>query len=265
MKKILIKDFTFYYKHSAIFFNEAKIIVYPNKNTPFMNFKDGLDHFGTKVQEVFLDKNLLFVELDQVNDTCNLDIYSSKVFLREMVDDNINHMLKAIQWLTWTKKNRYCSKCGNVIDIVQNVLEKKCDFCNLSFYPNLSPAVMILLKRENQILLARSPHFRKGMYSALAGFVDIGETAENAAHREVQEEVGLKIKSLEYFGSQSWPFPNSFMIAFTAEYLDGEIIMEPNEIEDAKWFDLNHLPDLPSMPSISRKLIDATVEKLKTK
>ena len=111
--------------------------------------------------------------------------------------------------------------------------------------------------KENKILLARSPHFRKGMYSALAGFVDIGETAECAAHREVQEEVGLKIKSLKYFGSQSWPFPSSFMIAFTAEYLSGEIIIDPNEIEDAKWFDAHNITNLPDMPSISRRLIDS--------
>lgn len=166
-------------------------------------------------------------------------------------------MLQAIQWLTWSKRNNYCSKCGNSIALVQNASEKKCHSCNSSFFPSLSPAVMILIKKENKILLARSPHFRKGMYSALAGFVDIGETAEYAAHREVQEEVGLKIKSLKYFGSQSWPFPSSFMIAFTAEYLDGEIIMERNEIEDAQWFDLNQLPDLPPMPSISRRLINS--------
>jgi NAD+ diphosphatase len=138
-------------------------------------------------------------------------------------------------------------------------LEKKCKACDLSFLPNLSPAIMVLLKRENEILLARSPHFRQGMYSALAGFIDLGETAECAVHREVQEEVGLKVKSLQYFGSQSWPFPNSFMIAFTAEYLSGEIIMEPNEIEDAKWFNIHNIPDLPSMPSISRRLIDSVL------
>lgn len=116
---------------------------------------------------------------------------------------------------------------------------------------------MVLIQRNHQVLLARSAHFKPGIYSAIAGFIDIGESAEEAVYREVKEEVGIEISKLEYFGSQSWPFPNSFMIAFKAHYLSGELSINPNEIEDAKWFDIDDLPAIPSYPSISRKLIDS--------
>ena len=116
---------------------------------------------------------------------------------------------------------------------------------------------MVLIKRDDRILLARSPHFRPGMYSAIAGFVEIGESAETAVHREVMEEVGINIRDLTYFGSQSWPFPASFMIAFTAHYAGGEILIDRSEIEDAKWFSVHDLPDLPLPPTIVRSLIDS--------
>lgn len=258
MRKIIEKEFKSYYRHNAMFFNENTIFTYPNQTSPLINFKEGLDCFVEQIQDVFLFQDKLFVQVGE-SETANLIGCSAKTFLRGLISDEVNMMIQAIQWLTWNKGNNYCSKCGNSITLVQNASEKKCYSCNLSFFPSLSPAVMVLVKKENKILLARSSHFKAGMYSALAGFVDIGETAEYAAHREVQEEVGLKITSLKYFGSQSWSFPGSFMIAFTAEHLDGEIIMDPNEIEDAQWFDCNKLPELPPMPSISRRLIDATI------
>lgn len=262
MEKIIAENFKSHYAKNAIFFSANTIFTYPHKKTPFMNFKDGLDYFCHQVQEVFLFRNMLFAELNAAQHHPDLASCPSKVFLQEVCNNEINIMLGAIQWLTWNKRNNHCSKCGNPIIFVQSAAEKRCHICNLSFFPSLSPAVMILVKKENKLLLARSPHFTKGIYSALAGFIDIGETAEYAAHREVQEEVGLKIKSLQYFGSQSWPFPSSFMIAFTAEYLDGQIVMEPNEIEDAQWFDVNNLPNLPPVPSISRMLINATKKEL---
>lgn len=120
---------------------------------------------------------------------------------------------------------------------------------------------MVLIQREHEILLARSKHFEEGMYSALAGFIDLGETAEVAVHREVKEEVGLEISDLVYFGTQPWPFPDSFMIAFKANYLSGDLKMDPEEIEDAQWFSPKHLPKLPSKASIARALIDSFIVK----
>ncbi|MBT4963230.1 MAG: NAD(+) diphosphatase [Francisellaceae bacterium] len=257
MKQIPIKNLKTYYKHNAVFFSGSNIIVEPNENRPFINFKVGLDESQSDIKEIFLDENLLFVELQSISEQCKMDIFPSKIFLRGAPNEDVIHILRGVQCLNWNRKCCYCSQCGAPINPVNNHLEKQCKPCGLSFFPNLSPAIMVLVRKENQILLARSPHFKKGMYAALAGFIDVGESAECAVHREVQEEVGLKIKSLKYFGSQSWPFPGSFMIAFTAEYLEGDIIMEPNEIEDAQWFDIHNIPDIPPMPSISRKLIDS--------
>jgi NAD+ diphosphatase len=115
---------------------------------------------------------------------------------------------------------------------------------------------MVLIHRNHQILLARSPHFAPGKFSALAGFVEPGETLEEACHREVKEEVNVAIKNLHYFGSQPWPFPHSLMIAFHAEYAGGEIEIDNKEIVEAGWFGKDNLPDLPAPVSIARRLIE---------
>ena len=125
--------------------------------------------------------------------------------------------------------------------------------------------MMVLVTRERQLLLARGVTFPPGRYSALAGFLEAGESIEDAIHREVREEVGIEVEGLEYFASQSWPFPNSLMIAFTARWKAGEIAADPAEIADARWFDVDALPEMPPpRVSISRALIDATVQRLRT-
>ena len=116
---------------------------------------------------------------------------------------------------------------------------------------------MVLVRRGNELLLARSPHFKPGVFSALAGFVEAGETLEQCAAREVREEVGVEIANLRYFQSQPWPFPDSLMLAFFADYAGGEITPDPAEIEAAGWYALDALPGLPDPVSIARRLIDA--------
>ena len=118
---------------------------------------------------------------------------------------------------------------------------------------------MVLVRRGNELLLARSPHFKPGVFSALAGFVEPGETLEECAKREVREEVGIEIANLRYFHSQPWPFPNSLMVAFFADYAGGCIKPDPDEIEAADWFSPDALPVLPEPISISRRLIDAAL------
>ena len=179
-----------------------------------------------------------------------------------IADDHFALAGRAIQILNWDRCHQYCGACATPTKLKDNERARECPSCGLVSYPRLAPAVMVLVRREQQLLLARSPHFPPGMYSALAGFVDPGESLEQTIVREVQEEVGLRVTNLRYFASQPWPFPHALMIAFTADYLDGQITPDPTEIEDAQWFELNALPRLPSTISISRRLIDSVIAKM---
>lgn len=160
------------------------------------------------------------------------------------------------QLLNWHKNSLFCGHCGNKTKISPIEICKLCDQCNTKTYPSTSPAIIVLIERDDHILLGRSPHFAVGMYSTLAGFVDASESCEEAVVREIQEEVGITVKNIRYFGSQSWPFPNSFMLGFLADYASGEICINPNEIEDAQWFHKDSLPIIPPPYSIARQMID---------
>lgn len=166
---------------------------------------------------------------------------------------------RAVQLLDWQKQHRYCGRCGTTTARQPGETAMGCPACGLLAYPRLSPAIMVLIRDGEKMLLARSPRFKPGVYSALAGFVEPGETLEQCAVREVREEVGVEITNLRYFASQPWPFPNSLMIAFFADYAGGTLRPDPIEIEDAAWFMPDDLPLLPEPISISRRLIDAAL------
>jgi NAD+ diphosphatase len=170
---------------------------------------------------------------------------------------------RAIQLLDWDRSHRYCGRCGTATEAKSEERARACPACRLAVYPRISPAVMALVRREGEILLGRSPHFPPGMYSALAGFVEPGETLEQCLAREVEEEVGVQVSRIRYFASQPWPFPNSLMIAFVCDWVSGEIRPQAGEIEAANWFKVLQLPKLPSRISIARRLIDAVVEEMR--
>lgn len=169
---------------------------------------------------------------------------------------------RAIQVVQWDLTHKFCGRCGSPTVCSSSERTRVCPDCKLASYPRLAPAVMALVRRKHELLLARSPHFLPGMYSALAGFVETGESLEDTLAREVREEVGIDIVNPRYFGSQSWPFPHSLMIAFVVDYVGGEITPQPGEIEAADWFSIDHLPRLPHRISIARRLIDASVAEI---
>jgi len=162
----------------------------------------------------------------------------------------------ANQLVLWDRNHRFCGRCGLETEDKAGERAKVCPGCGLINYPRLSPAVIVAVVKEDRLLLAHSQRFPGKFYSVLAGFVEPGETLEECIRREIGEEVGIEVKNICYFGSQPWPFPDSLMIAFTAEYAKGEIIADPSEIADAGWFSADNLPPVPPKISIARQLID---------
>lgn len=166
---------------------------------------------------------------------------------------------RAVQISAWAATHRFCGQCGRPTTRLPGERAMACDACDLRFYPRIAPAIIVLVRRGSQALLARGTRFPMPMYSTLAGFSEAGESLEETLIREVREEVGITVKNPRYFGSQSWPFPNSLMVGFFADYESGELVLEPSEIVDARWFDAHDLPLVPPPQSISRQLIDRWV------
>lgn len=163
----------------------------------------------------------------------------------------------ALQKVEWLRTHGFCSRCGHPTERHAVHQAMACPSCGHLHFPRLSPAVIVLVERGREMLLGRSPGFPPGVYSTLAGFVEPGESLEEAVHREILEEVGVEVTDLRYFGSQPWPFPHSLMIGFTARWASGEIRVDGEEIEDAAWFTPDHLPPrLPTTFSIARRLVD---------
>ncbi len=175
--------------------------------------------------------------------------------------DFIPIAFRGLHLLDWSHKTRFCKRCGSAMQPKPGPPARECPQCGYLSFPRISPAVIVLVERENQCLLASSPRFKGDFYSVLAGFAEPGETLEETVAREVYEETGIEVTDIRYFGSQPWPFPDSLMIGFTARYAGGEIRVDGEEILDARWFTPDQLPNIPGKISIARQLIDWFVGK----
>jgi NAD+ diphosphatase len=167
----------------------------------------------------------------------------------------------ANQLVQWAAAHAFCGRCATPTERLTEERAMRCPKCGLMAYPRISPAVIVLVRRGPEALLARGARFPLPFYSTLAGFVEVGETLEETVAREIREEVGIEVKDVRYFGSQPWPFPHSLMVGFTAEWAGGEITPDPREIVDAKWFGRDNLPTIPPRLSIARRLIDDWLQK----
>jgi NAD+ diphosphatase len=168
---------------------------------------------------------------------------------------------RALQIVAWDQTHQYCGRCGTRTEDLPGERAKKCPGCGFISYPRLSPAVITAVVRDGQILLVRYAGRRGNMHTVIAGFVEPGETLEECVKREVLEETGITVRKPVYFGSQPWPFPNSLMIGFTAEYESGEVHADGKEVAAAAWFSAGELPEIPPRWTIARDLIDWFAEK----
>lgn len=179
-----------------------------------------------------------------------------------LVDDQVFALAgRAFQILEWQRNHQFCGRCGTPTEQAPGERAKRCPACGLLSFPRLSPAVIVLVERGDDVLLARHTRSTDGMYALLAGFVEPGESIEEAICREIREETGIEVDRLAYFGSQPWPFPHQLMIGFTAQYAGGEIEVDGTEIADARWFSAHAMPKVPARLSIARRLIDAYAAK----
>ncbi|WP_437836952.1 NAD(+) diphosphatase [Sorangium sp. So ce1153] len=194
---------------------------------------------------------------------------SVRSLFSELPEPTLHILGIALAGVEFAETHRHCGRCGTATEPgaaapdghepSAGAQTRRCPSCGLSAHPRIAPAVIVLVEREDRVLLARSARFPPGRFSAVAGFVEIGESLEQAAAREVGEEVGVQIRGLKYFGSQPWPFGRSLMIGFSATYAGGSLTPDGHEIVEADWFSRDRLPDLPPKVSIARRLIDAFV------
>lgn len=164
---------------------------------------------------------------------------------------------------SFRKDKRFCAKCGGQLVDDEKFTARTCVRCHKQYFPQIEPAVIVLVNKGNQVLLAKSLNRKSNYYACLAGFVELGETIESTVKREILEETGITVKNVRYAGSQSWPFPDQLMLAFRAEYESGEIKIQEDELLDAQWFDWDNLPEVPPPGSVAHNLISGVFENKK--
>ncbi|MBI4536711.1 MAG: NAD(+) diphosphatase [candidate division NC10 bacterium] len=174
----------------------------------------------------------------------------------QLSDDLLSLCGLAQQATTWEATSWHCPRCGEPAVSIRGERGKRCLRCKFDHYPHLHPAVIVLIRDGDRILLTRKSFWSKGRYGLVAGFLDIGESLEAGVRREIHEEVGVQVRDIRYVGSQYWPFPSQIMIGFVATYAGGEIRVDHSELEDARWFSVHELPEIPGQHSIARFILD---------
>lgn len=167
---------------------------------------------------------------------------------------------KCHELLYWDHNTKFCGICGAPMKMHTDI-SKRCTNCGKEVWPQLATAIIVLVHRNDEVLLVHARNFKTDFYGLIAGFVETGETIEEAVYREVEEETGIKVKNLRYFGSQPWPYPSGLMIGFNADYESGELHLQRSELSKGAWFKKDNLPTLPEPLSIARMIIDDWINK----
>lgn len=166
---------------------------------------------------------------------------------------------KCQELLYWDQNTIFCGVCGSPMKM-HTEISKRCTNCGKEVWPQLATAIIVLVHRGNEVLLVHARNFKTNFYGLVAGFVETGETLEEATHREVLEETGIEIKNLQYFGSQPWPYPCGLMVGFFAEYDGGSLQLQRSELSKGNWFHKDSLPTIPEPLSIARMMLDHWLE-----
>ncbi len=253
----------------------------PFENSPNPNMKY---NFAIKAKNVILNKNkspLLFEDLKKLSLLNKIDFFSETIFNFTCLELDENQTIpnsyieiplreffsifskeesavaaRARTLSKWRNSMQFCPKCGTKLLFCKDFTAKECPNCSAQYFPRIEPAVIVLISKEDKILLAKHSQRDQNVYTCLAGFIEAGETAEQAVEREVFEETGIKIKNLKYKGSQGWPYPDQLMLAYTADYASGELLIQKEELEDAAWFSRANLPQIPKAGSVAYRLIN---------
>ena len=243
-------------------FNDNKMLVKLNNDSATVPFIEDIQTLNIKpINKQYigrLDGHPCFVAeviSDEITEK-NIKFTGIRQLFGLMEEDLFWLAGRAFQLMYWNRNNQFCGRCGSKTEDQTIDHGKVCPECGLITYPRISPAIIVAITKGNEILLGQNVRNKGRFYSVLAGFVEPGETLEECVCREVKEEAGIEIKNVHYFSSQPWPFPDSLMVAFTAEYDSGEINIDEDELCDAKWFSVDTLPEIPSSISVARKLID---------
>jgi len=241
-----INFFIFYNEHLML--ADAQML---ESITPIIHKRISID-VGTECIEIHDPSQL----------SLNLPLLPLRQALIHLPESLLHVAIKSYFVLRWERTHQYCGSCGRHTIIKTPSFERHCIHCDLSFFPRISPCVIVRINKGEELLMARSYHYPKGIYGLVAGFIEAGETAEQAAHREVMEETNIKIKNLQYFSSQPWPFPDALMLAYTAEYDSGTLKIDYGELESGGWFHYQKLPGRPANPnSIASKLLNDFIDK----
>lgn len=256
-------------KKEYYIFQKNKVVHSIQNTTPLPFSKEEVDVLTKGISPLLLeeiprDKGIYIVDLpENIKLPDGYETVSLRAILGWVEEPLFAAWGRAAQLLHWNTSNKYCGNCGTVTILHDTDPARFCPQCSKLLYPAISPCIIVLIHRGEEILLARSPRFRRSMFSTLAGFVEPGESAEQTLHREIYEEVRVKVKNVRYFSSQFWPFPGQLMLGFFAEYKEGSIRVDGEEISDADWFHCNDLPEIPISETIAGQLIRSYVQSIK--
>jgi NAD+ diphosphatase len=245
-------------------FSEGKEMLTDQETVPLLSPDDPLLKNGIYLG-LYGDEPCYAVRLNESSDLPNGCEWSEIRPLHATLPETLYALIGyAAQILSWRENHQFCSKCGAKAEPSETERAMVCTDCGFMNYPRISPSIIVAVTKGNELLMARSPHFPEGLYSVVAGFLEPGETLEQCVAREVWEETGIEVGNIRYHSSQPWPFPHSIMIGFTADYVGGEIKIDPKEIQDAGWYSPENLPEIPSESTIARWLINNYLEKKST-